>query len=326
MTKSQQELKQTIRDELGGLKADVGGLKTDVAALKDEQLIQATNILDVDRRIDDAFAEIAKLKALLEGKTAFPAPVPTTCSVREQCSVDVKFQNLLKQASSMSGCYAAGHVPADKITGIRPSAKPFKHIAATYFPNFKLNIIASTSASKVIRFTVESQQSHGDAPTENFETVLKNCVIAIRGDGWWFQQELPPTLRQMYSNAYKFFKETKSDYPLIRLFVLDVADGYVTIDETKVVPVYLVPKNKSVWKDLGGVLQNIVASFLTMDWLDSMAGKLSVEQSHVDEWLSILGSKSELPSVSIPLTFDAASRGGETMDTDNQSSINQGGG
>jgi hypothetical protein len=315
MAKTQDELKKTIRDELGCLKADVGGLKTEMAALKEEQQIQATNIADVDRRVDDAFAEIAKLRALLEGKVAFPAPVPTSCSVREQCSVDAKFQNLLKQASAMSGCYAAGHVPADPVTGVRPSVKPFKQVIATYFPGFKLKVLASTGASKIVRFAVEPNPQ-GDVSLQNFETVLKSSIISIRGDGWWFQQELPPTLRQMYSNAYKFFKETKTEYPLIRPFMLDVVGGFVTIDETKVVPVYLVPKNKAVWKQLGGVLQNVVASFLTMDWLDSMAGKLTVEQSHVDEWLSILGAKSELPMLSSPPMYDAVSNG-ENMDTEN---------
>ncbi len=314
MIKTQDELKQTIRDELGGLKADVAGLKTDFAAMKDKQQIQATNIRDVDRRLDDAFEEIAKLKALIEGKVAFPAPVPTSCSVREQCSVDVKFKNLLKQASAMSGCYAAGHVPADPITGVRPSVKPFKQIVATYFPGFKLKVLASAGISKIVQFTVE-QNPQGDTPSPDFEAVLKNSIISIRGDGWWFQQELPPTLRQMYSNAYKFFKETKSEYPVVRPFMLDVVDGYATIDETKVVPVCLIPKNKAVWKQLGGVLQNIVASFLTMDWLDSMAGKLTVEQLHIDEWLSILGEKSELPSVSDPRAF--ATLRDDSMETDN---------
>jgi hypothetical protein len=325
MAKTQDELKQTIRDELGGLKADVVGLKSEVAALKEEQQIQATNINDVDHRLDAAFAEIAKLRALMEGKVAFPAPVPTSCSVREQCSVDAKFQNLLKQASAMSGCYAAGHVPADPVTGVRPSVKPFKLIVATYFPGFKLKVLASAGVSKIIRFTVEPNPQ-GDLPPQNFETVLKSSVISIRGDGWWFQQELPPTLRQMYSNAYKFFKETKAEYPVIRPFMLDVADGYVTIDETRVVPVYLVPKNKAVWKQLGGVLLNVVASFLTMDWLDSMAGKLTVEQSHIDEWLSILGAKSELPLVANSLTYDAALQGGDNMETDNRIENDQSGG
>jgi hypothetical protein len=319
MTKNRDEIKTAIREELGGL-------KDEVAAIKEEQQIQATNIRDVDHRVDQAFAEIAALRNLLEGKSARPVPVPVQCTVGDQCSVAAKFQGLLSQASTMSGCYAAGLVPPDKVTGVRPSPKTFKFIAENYFPNFRLKILASAGVSKIVRFTVEPVNS-ANTKTADFEAVLKSTIMSVRGDGWWIQQELPPTLRQMYSNAYQFFKSVKAEFKVLRPYVFDAQDGYITIDGTKVVPVYLVPKNRAVWKDLGGVLLNIVASFLTVDWLDSMVGQLTVDQSHVDEWVEIVSAKlvekpgnatARLQSNPEASTAVGASNVGDTdMDTEN---------
>jgi hypothetical protein len=312
MAKNREDIKTAIREELGGL-------KDEVAAVKEEQQIQATNIRDVDQRVDQAFAEIAALRALLEGRAARPAPVPSQCTVGDQCSVSAKFQNLLTQASTMAGCYAAGHVPPDKVTGVKPSAKSFKLIADTYFSNFHLKILASTGISKTVRFTVEPKNP-ATTKVGDFEAVLKSVVMAVRGDGWWIQQELPATLRQMYSNAYQFFKAVKSEFKVLRPYVFDAQDGYITMDGTRIVPVYLVPKNRAVWKDLGGVILNIVASFLTVDWLDSMTSQLTVEQSHIDEWMEIVGAKHEkqleVSDVARPNPEDRAVSSGIAMETD----------
>ncbi len=312
MAKNREDIKTAIREELGGLKADF-------AAMKEEQQIQATNIRDVDQRVDQAFAEIAALRELLEGRAACPAPVPSQCTVSDQCSVSAKFQNLLSQASTMAGCYAAGHVPPDKVTGVKPSAKSFKFIADNYFSNFHLKILASTGISKTVRFTVEPKNP-ATTKVGDFEAVLKSIVMGVRGDGWWIQQELPATLCQMYSNAYQFFKAVKSEFKVLRRYVFDAQDGYITMDGTRIVPVYLVPKNRAVWKELGGVLLNIVASFLTVDWLDSMTSQLTVDQSHVDEWMEIVSAKLEKPgNISArvrPNPEDGAANTGDDMETD----------
>jgi hypothetical protein len=79
---------------------------------------------------------------------------------------------------------------------------------------------------------------------------------------------------------------------------------------------------------LGGVLLNIVASFLTVDWLDSMTKQLSVDQSHVDEWIGIVSSRLEKPgdagSTSARIqpssevsSVPGGSKAGDDMDTDN---------
>jgi hypothetical protein len=114
-------------------------------------------------------------------------------------------------------------------------------------------------------------------------------VFGIRDHGWWIQQDLPPKLREMHSNAYTFIKLAKDRFRRLRPFVFVADDGYLVVEKTPLVPVYLIPKKKDKWGDLATVLASEIGGKVDTEWLESVVTSNVNVASLVEKWSEVLG-------------------------------------
>jgi hypothetical protein len=275
---------KSVQDEVNELKVSVEVHSTDISA--------------VDQRVDDTknelLAKIADLKAEFDAKLAGKATnpvrplVPASTSIGEQCSIEREFDELLTKARSMANCFAMGRV-TDAVVGYVSPPKTAQQVLDRYFGGLTFEFAQAPGKSQIKRLRVDKQS------LQDFRANLEVYEFQIRSDGWWLVQDLPPDLRLLRSNAFKFFKEARSMYETVKATFLDVSleTGCVVIDGVEFVPIYLIPRVQKKWPVLFPIFQRAVEEVLGIEWVEKKSAVLSISHELLQEWSDAVGLKSQ---------------------------------
>jgi hypothetical protein len=270
-------------------------IQEEVNEIKTSIQIHTTDISAIDHRIDDTKQELmneienlrAEFNEKLAGKATNPARpiVPSSASVADQCLIEREFTSLLQKARNMDNCFAMGRVSFADVIGVVPAPKTVQQVFHDYFARIKFEIIPAMGKSQIRRLRVA--KDHLNIFRENLELY----EMQIRSDGWWLAQDLPPELRLLRSNAFKFYKEAKSLYTTVLAVYFDVSlnSGYVTVDGIELFPVYMVPKDHGKWAALFPIFQRIVDLILAVEWVDKKTSAVPVSPELVQEWADAVG-------------------------------------
>ncbi len=284
-----------LRSDLTGVKDDVATLTANFEAYKETQ----------EQRYRD-------LESKYEAKvSAIKVQVPMLAVV-EQHSVQKQFDDLLKEAEGMSAIFVIGIVP-----GVRPSVS-IRTLLDRHFSKYGGKLLPTPS-------TVKSCTRRFSVPVENVpevKAVIRHYNLAIRYLGWWVTQDAPPALRMLYSTSYSFFKFIKDQFQILRRFRYEAEDGYATINGVPFTPVYLIPKKQTAWKKLGGLLTELVADFLDLDWVESACSRLTVPDTFHQRWFEIIEAAK---SVEVTKSFEMAAIGKPAPSRPNVSAQSEGG-
>ncbi len=275
---------QTVQEDQRKTAEEVSELQEEVGQVREE-------VVAVDQKIDKVDDRVQKLEEktedrfkLLESQlsarvVSLPVHVPSL-SVGEQCSVQAKFELLLDHAKASSNIFAAGHVK-DKTP-----AFGVKRMIERYFSKVDARVLPKLGVTKVWRFAVD------ESKVGQVKAIINTQIMAIRDHGWWVQQDVPLQLRKMYSNCFNFFKRARDLHVELRRWYLNVDDGYVLLDSTPVVPVYLVPKCTDNWPEIAGLLNELVAEVSESEWFESAKAPLKVPEGFLAKWCEALGVES----------------------------------
>jgi hypothetical protein len=286
------------------LKKDVGELQTETAQLK-------TDMGALNTRVDNTNDRISALQAAFDDKlrdmeAAFLSKVQSmpvqfpALTAGQQTTINDCFETLRAQARACRNIFVLGQVP--------DFGQPvsLRVLLTSFFQKIEVKTLPKPPKSKVWRVSVPTDKA------SEMRSIMDANVFAIRDHGWWIQQDLPPKLRQMHSNAYAFVKFARDSFRRLRPTTFDVEDGYLHIENTPIVPVYLIPKKKANWKDLATVLVTEAGSLPDTEWLESVV-KGSIDQtSLMSKWCTILGVEvkcGESNASSVAVNFEEA----ETM-------------
>jgi hypothetical protein len=277
-----QDLK-VVRDEVNELKVSVEVHSTDISA--------------VDKRVDDTKRDLlakieglrAEFDAKLAGKATNPTRpvVPASSSIGEQCSIGREFDELLAKARNMENCFAMGRVTADAVVGFMSPPKTAQQILDRYFEGLNIEFAQGPGKSQIKRLRIDKKCLN------DFRANLEVYEFQIRSDGWWLAQDLPPDLRLLRSNAFKFFKEARAMYETVKATFLDVSleSGRVVIDGVEFVPIYLIPRVQKKWPPLLPIFQRAVEEVLNIEWIEKKTVVLNISQELMQEWANAVGMK-----------------------------------
>jgi hypothetical protein len=164
----------------------------------------------------------------------------------------------------------------------QPPSVSVQVLLQRHFSECNAKLLPKAGKSGVRRFTVDLDK------VERAKNEIKHYNMAIRDLGWWVVQDAPPALRAMNSIVYKFFKSAKEWFPLLRKFRFETEEGYATMNEVPLVPVYLVPKKEELWKKLAGLLTEVIADFLDLEWIETACARVSVPENFMSRWCAVL--------------------------------------
>ncbi len=288
-------------DDLSNKQAETSqGLKAvqdEVSEIKSTIQIHSTDISAVDQRVDDTknelLAKMDKLRADFEEKLAGKATnpdrpfVPASASIGEQFAIEREFGDLLSKARSMENCFAMGRVVTDTVVGHLSPPKTVKQILDSYFGGLNIEIAQGAGKSQIKRLRVDKLS------LEDFRANLEVYEFQIRSDGWWLAQDLPPDLRVLRSNAFKFFKEARAMYETVKATFLDVSlfTGCVVIDGVEFVPLYLIPKTQKKWPALFPIFRRAVDEVLAIEWVEKKTAVRRISSELMQEWAGAVGMK-----------------------------------
>jgi hypothetical protein len=269
-----QSSQASFQTELGEMKAESAQIKEDVAT--------------ASRRADDAHSRIDELKqatenrfreletALLNKARALPVQFPTL-SAGQQLSINERFEALRVQAKSCRNIFVFGHVP----DFAQPAS--LKSVITNFFLKCEMKQLPKAGNTKVWRVSVPMGKE------ELTKKIAEANVFGIRDHGWWVQQDLPPKLREMHSNAYAFIKLVKDRFRRLRPFLFEAEDGHFMVEKTPLVPVYLIPTKKDKWNELATVLASEIGGMVETEWLESVVSSNINVASVVEKWSAVLG-------------------------------------
>jgi hypothetical protein len=244
--------------------------------------------------------------AFLSKVQALPVKFPAL-TAGQQLTVNERFESLRTQAKACRNIFVFGNVPDFG------SSVSLKAVITNFFPSCGIRLMPKTGKTKVWRVSV---------PTDKIDDVKKiaeSNVFSIRDQGWWIQQDLPPKLRQMHSNAYAFIKLLREKFLRLRPFVFEADDGYLVVEKTAIVPVYLIPKKKDKWDDLATVLASEIGALVESEWLENVVANNIDKERILEKWCAVLGLEVSFG----PFAVESL---GEDMNEDGTSQKEDGGG
>jgi hypothetical protein len=168
---------------------------------------------------------------------------------------------------------------------ISPSV-PFKEIFKRFFSRIRYTASEpSTSVATklpIIRFLVHRDDLHQAKMT------LRDRGREIRNLGWWVAQECPKELRDMETNAFRFFMELKKKHsakcPALKRHYLEVSDGFLKAGGTPLVPVFSIPNDVEKWPKLAPILNKMIEEVMSCDWVSRFKKPKPISQALYDEW------------------------------------------
>jgi hypothetical protein len=125
----------------------------------------------------------------------------------------------------------------------------------------------------------------------------------------------------MNSNAYAFFKVARDKYSLIRNFRFEAEDGYLKMNDSPFLPIYLVPNKRESWSELAALLTELVVDYVNQDWLTTVTMEFKVPESFTSRWCKLLRESSHHGSFS----KDGAPSMVEQMESENSDAASGGG-
>jgi hypothetical protein len=145
----------------------------------------------------------------------------------------------------------------------------------------------------------------------------------IRNLGWWVAQESPKELRDMETNAFRFFMEIKKKHaekcPALKRHYLEVSDGFLKVGGVPLLPVFKIPTDTEKWGQLAPILHKMICEVMASDWVSRFKKPKAVSQALYDEWGEITEPSGEEQWESVS---DQGSDGPES-DGDSDSSENE---
>ncbi len=298
-----QEKQTATSSKLQDVEADVSSLKADVQ-------IHSTDITNLDQRVDDTKSELlakiddlrAEFNEKLTGKATNPDRpiVPSSLSVVEQCRIEREFDELLTKSRNMENCFAMGRVTNGALVGYMSPPKTIQEIFSNYFTGLNVEVIPGLGKSQIKRLRVDKKC------LADFRANLELYEFQIQADGWWISPDVPQELRFLRSNAYKFFKEARSNFDTVRATFIDISleTGCITVDGVEIFPVYLIPKDTKKWATLMPIFDRIVSSILEVDWVVKKTSSVQIDQSLIQEWADVVGLK-PTPNLNVTEGSDA---------------------
>ncbi len=263
------------------LQKDVGAVKAEAAELREEMVAMSQRVDDTNKRLDELkestdsrFRELEV--ALLTKARSLPVQFPSL-SASQQLTINERFESLRVQAKLCRNIFVLGHVPD------YGQPAPLKSVIANFFPKCEVKLLPKAGKANVWRISVPMGKE------DMTKKIADANVFGIRDHGWWIQQDLPPKLREMHSNAYTFIKLAKDRFRRLRPFVFVADDGYLVVEKTPLVPVYLIPKKKDKWGDLATVLASEIGGKVDTEWLESVVTSNVNVASLVEKWSEVLG-------------------------------------
>jgi hypothetical protein len=201
--------------------------------------------------------------------------------------VQAAFQDLLASAEAQKQTFVLGMVEEFDTKGVQiPPEVPYQEVFRRFFGNIRFDAAAPTEQVSnklpIIRFVVQRDDVH------QAKMIIRDRNREIRLLGWWVAQESPKDLRDMNSNAIKFFKAAKETCPELKRVYLQAEDGFVKFAYTPLLPVFSIPADKSKWPRLAPVLWKMVDEVRNVDWLSRQKKPKSVSAALYEEWGDIL--------------------------------------
>ncbi len=277
-----------LTEDFASMQTSQAALKQEVGVVQGETAELKEGMVTVHRRLDDTNLKIDELSeatanrfreleaALLVKVKSLPIQFPAL-SVGQQMSVNERFESLRNQAKACRNIFVLGNVP-----DFGPVA-PLKSVILNFFPKCDMKSLPKAGKTKVWRVSVQMEK------VDEVKKISEVNVFSIRDHGWWIQQDLPLKLRQMHSNAYTFIKLLKDRFLRLRLFVYEAEDGYLVVEKTPIVPVYLIPKKRDKWEELATVLASEIGGLVETEWLKSVLTNNIDPKSILEKWCAVLG-------------------------------------
>jgi hypothetical protein len=268
---SEQQAKTST--DVANLKHDVEDLTNDLGEAHDKIDRVSSDLENHKAYTDRKFEE---LLAKLDAKSSTVKVQVPSLSVAQQCSVEDKFQALVKETEAMQTIFVVGKVPS-----VRPTVS-LTTLMKRHFEQHGGKLLPTGGKSRTRRFAVPVDK------IDDTKGTIRHYNMAIRDLGYWVVQDAPPALRKLNSNAFAFFKYAKDIFKILRRFRWEAEAGYVTVDELPFLPVYLVSCKKKKWKALAGLLTELVADVLEKDWLETASSALKIPDDFVTKWCAVL--------------------------------------
>jgi hypothetical protein len=259
--------------EVTKLKHDVNDLTRDVGEAQDKIDKVSSELEDHKADTDRRFNE---LLTKLEAKSSTVKVQVPSLSVAQQCSVEDKFQALIKETEALQTIFVIGKVPS-----VRPTVS-LTTLMKRHFEQHGGKLLQTGGKLRTRRFSVLVDK------VDLTKGTIRHYNMAIRHLGYWVVQDVPPALHKLNSKAFAFFKYAKDVYTSLRRFRWEAEAGYVTVDELPFLPVYLVSCKRKKWKALAALLTELVASVLEKDWLETASTALQIPDDFVNKWCSVL--------------------------------------
>ncbi len=277
-----------LTEDFAAMQTTQTKLKQDVGTVQGETLQLREEVIAVNTRVDETDSKIEVLKEATANKfreleAAFLAKVQSlpvkfpALTIGQQLTVNERFESLRAQAKACRNVFVLGNVPD------YGSSVPLKSVIMNFFPTCGMRLMPKAGKTKVWRVTVPLDK------IEETKKIAEANVFSIRDHGWWIQQDLPPKLRQMHSNAYAFIKLVREKFLRVRPFLFEADDGYLVVEKTAIVPVYLVPKKKDKWEELATVLASEIGALVESEWLENVVANNIDKERILEKWCAVLG-------------------------------------
>jgi hypothetical protein len=292
--KVMEEQKRTAED-VDQLQTDFDELRTDVNDEKEKLAKVTADFEGFKREVEQRINDLSSSFQAKSNKVSIQVP---TLTKAQQCSVEDRFRSLLSEAKAIQTIFVVGKVPDS-----HPSVS-LTTLMQRHFEQYGAKLFPQAGKSKTRRFSVPLDK------VEDTKMTIRHYNLAIRDLGYWVVQDAPPALRTMNSNAFAFFKQAKDRFGVLRKFRFEAEDGYLTVNDTPFLPVYLVPVKQNKWKALAALLTELVADLLNVEWLETATSSLEVSDELKSKWCAVLQSEGEPTADSSsfrgdPLTNDA---------------------
>jgi hypothetical protein len=278
----EQQVKTT--EEVEQIQTDLDELRTDVGDTKGKiEKLQG----DFSAYKQEMENKLLELKAAFDAKASSASLLVPSLTVAQQSSVESKFHALLSEAKALQTIFVIGKIPNER------QSVSLSTLIQRHFQVHEAKVLPVLGKAKTRRFSVPVEKVDG------VKNTIRHYNLAIRDLGWWVTQDAPPALRRMNSNAYAFFKFARDRFSPLRNFHFEVEAGYVSVSDTPLLPVYLIPTKQQKWVLLAPLLTELVANYLGKDWLETAASAFSVPDDFVTRWCSVLSSEATQATVDL---------------------------
>jgi hypothetical protein len=248
------------------IRTDLGDVQGKVEKIQQE-------FTDYKSEVEQKFLE---LKATFDKKANAVSTQVPSLTVAQQSTVEEKFQALLLEAKAVQSTFVVGKINNEQQT------VTMNTLIKRHFERFEAKLLPVVGKSQTRRFAVPPEK------VEDVKNTIRHYNTAIRDLGWWVVQDAPPALRRLNSNAYTFFKYARDQFPPLRKVRFEAENGYLKIDDSAFLPVYLVPTNRAKWKQLASLLMELAVEQTELDWLEAATSPFVLPEGFVEKWCMVL--------------------------------------